>query len=73
MLSEITHNGFKLVVLDFGFVCDELVQHILRSYRFSTKSILVSAFSIDYILAGTYLIYYIIADAYGIDYMLLDS
>ena len=53
MLIEITQTGLKLVVLAFGFVCDELVQHRLRYGQFVTQYILVSMFISYYILAGT--------------------
>ena len=36
MLSYITQTSLKLVVSNLEFVCDELVQHILRSDRFGT-------------------------------------
>ena len=66
LLSEITQNGLKLVVLDFGFLCDELVQHRLRSDPFVTQCIFASFFVADYILAGTYGTNYIL---YGTDYI----
>ena len=54
MLSEISKTSPKMVVLDFGFMFNELVQHILCSNHFSVQSFLVCAFGIYYILAGMY-------------------
>ena len=59
-----------MVVLDFGFVCDELALHRVCSNWFSTQYIIVSTFGTYYILSGmdgniilylvcTYIKYYI--------------
>ena len=61
---EITHTDLILWVLDFGFLCDELVQHILRSDWFYTWYILAGIFGTQYILSGTYGKYYILASKY---------
>ena len=70
VLSYITQTGLKLVVLDFGFVCSELVQHRLCSYRLGTQYILVSTSGPNYILAGTYGTHYILLDTYETYYIL---
>ena len=73
LFSEITQNGLKLVVLDFGFVFDQLVQHIFCSDWFGKQYILASTFCTDYILAGTYGTYYILDVTYGTYYILIGS
>ena len=60
LLSEITQTSLKLVVLDFGFVCDKLVCHIIRSNQLCIQYVLVSKFSTYYILTSTYGTYYIL-------------
>ena len=60
MLSEITQTGLRLEVLDFGFVCDEPVRHILRN-RFGTQT---RTFGTQYLLVCTYRTNYILP---GID------
>ena len=71
LLWLITQTGFKLLVLDFRFVFEELVRHILHSNRLCTKSTLASTFGTDYIIAGTYGTDYIISGTYGEAYILL--
>ena len=46
LLIEITQTGLKLVVLDFGFVCDDLVRHWLCSDMFGAQYFIVSTFSV---------------------------
>ena len=63
-MSENTQTGIKLVVLDFGFVCDELVRYRLCYNRFGVISFIVSITRTYYILSDTYITYYIILGLY---------
>ena len=60
MLSEITNIGFRLVGLDFGFVCDEPLWHRLICNRFGTQFIISGTSSTQHIPAGMHKTYYII-------------
>ena len=73
MFNDITQTSLKLVVLYFGFVCDNLVRHSLHYDWFGTQYIFVSPFDTDYILACMYGTDYILADTDGTHYILLSS
>ena len=68
-MSDITQTSLKLVVLDFRFMCDDMVQHRLNYDWFGTQSILASTFGTVYILAGMYGTYYTLASTYRTDYI----